>query len=518
MNTPHGIALYIDEDLEAAFISFLEEASSEFVVVRRCADSAELRAVGEAGIAQAAVLSGLNPDVDATFCEELHRSGLKVIIISSQQLSDQIGAGEYHSIGADIVAPDHDPAAILNALEQLFHSSPQTHSDTTIDEQFSDIISHDAHSTSAREDLRNPTGARRERLALDDLPRRITASSLEAHNTRDPHGNKHVTTSNDEDHAPDSNGEEYDTSTPELGEVCENELVSDKGAESDGLREETPAPKGIIIAVYGTSGAPGRTTTTINVAAELAHDASVVILDADLNAPSIAHSLGLAVDGSSLSALARLRARGTLTPVHLTEVAYDGPHGLKILTGLSSTHRWREAAPSTVEAIIDVCRQTWDYTIIDLHAPNLDPVDDFHRSAVHRDHVLARVLTNADGILVVTRADAVGLHRFSESWEWLENLVPNTRKIIAANMAQRERTGSEPRQAIALALATTIPGESLSVIPADTQVLTAMLKAKTLGGTYKRSARGAFRDIANRIQTELVERAAFTPKTSNMRS
>lgn len=264
-----------------------------------------------------------------------------------------------------------------------------------------------------------------------------------------------------------------------------------------------PQRRGAVIAVYGTTGAPGRTTTAIHVAAELAESASVGLFDADIVAPSVAHALGLSVDGSSLSALARMRARGALTPAHIDEAAYTGPKNMRIVTGLTSAHRWREAAPTTIHSILDVCRQMWDYTVVDMHAASSDPLDEYHRHTPHRDHVITRILDDADAIIVVARADALGLHRFTEAWEWLDQRNPKGRRIVVANMAQVERTGTNPHQAISQALSTTIPGVDVSVVPFDARVLKALLRGTTLSGSHKRTVRGAYHDVAQRIRAEV---------------
>ena len=75
---------------------------------------------------------------------------------------------------------------------------------------------------------------------------------------------------------------------------------------------EAPEPtRGRVIAVWGAAGAPGRTTTAIELACELARDGRrVALIDADAHAPSIAMATGLADEGPGFAAACRQAERG----------------------------------------------------------------------------------------------------------------------------------------------------------------------------------------------------------------
>ena len=82
-------------------------------------------------------------------------------------------------------------------------------------------------------------------------------------------------------------------------------------------REEIDAagkPKiGKIIAVWGTHGAPGRSTLALALAAYLNEQGSTILVDCDINAPAQVQLLGLPEDSSGLASAARLATHSVLS-------------------------------------------------------------------------------------------------------------------------------------------------------------------------------------------------------------
>lgn len=496
MSGVHGVALYLPDDQDAHLVEAIENGPRTLSVVRRCADIAELEAAGMSGVADLAAISTQDPDIDAPFIERLHSYGMKVVLLrSNTNVHDHLPAHYYYSLGADRVADTTDAPALVQALHQLAlnepyqpetpeNKDPNEPATGSLDKEFHQIIANGnrdipVNPPSAAEPPDDPqAGDTQPLIAVNEVPQEPASAE-----TQTPSFPSRRSLQNNTAHAP------------------RRRISFKRHVAAEETQTASDQPLGVVLAIYGTSGAPGRTTTALNVATELVAHASVCVIDADLSAPSVAHSWGLIVEGSSMSALARLRSRGTLLPVHLEETAYDGPKGVQVLTGITSPHRWREISPSTIHAIIDVCRHLWDYTIVDLHAVSYDPSDEYSRHVPHRDHIVEEVLSLADGVVVVARADAVGLHRFLDAWEWLDSQECAAQRFIVANMGQSERCGGDPRRAVAQALSATVPGEEITVVPFDTRVLTALLKGKPLTGSVLRSARGAFRYLSERIRT-----------------
>ena len=122
-------------------------------------------------------------------------------------------------------------------------------------------------------------------------------------------------------------------------------------------RADACAPSGRVVAVWGPTGAPGRTTVAIELAAALTrrgHD--TLLIDADTVGPSIAQHLGLIDDTSGFAAAVRSAARGRLDPVGLAGLAVSVPSGPRVLVGLPSADRWTELRPSSVDALAAVRR------------------------------------------------------------------------------------------------------------------------------------------------------------------
>jgi len=165
---------------------------------------------------------------------------------------------------------------------------------------------------------------------------------------------------------------------------------------------EEPLPEpagGTVVAVWGPTGAPGRTTLAVNLAAEL----GAVLVDADVYGGAVAQALGLLDEAPGLAAAARLANNGLLDRPALAELARTvGP--LRVLTGLTRAERWPELRPAAVEVVLDLCRGLSAYTVVDC-AFCLD--DDETR----RNAATLAVLHGADTVLAVGSADPVSLQR-----------------------------------------------------------------------------------------------------------
>jgi MinD-like ATPase involved in chromosome partitioning or flagellar assembly len=165
--------------------------------------------------------------------------------------------------------------------------------------------------------------------------------------------------------------------------------------------EEPPADPagGTVVAVWGPTGAPGRTTLAVNLAAEL----GALLIDADVYGGAVAQALGLLDEAPGLAAAARLANNGLLDRPALAELARAvGP--MRVLTGLTRPERWPELRPAAVEVVLDLCRGLSAYTVVDC-AFCLD--DDETR----RNAATLAVLHAADTVLAVGSADPVSLQR-----------------------------------------------------------------------------------------------------------
>jgi MinD-like ATPase involved in chromosome partitioning or flagellar assembly len=206
--------------------------------------------------------------------------------------------------------------------------------------------------------------------------------------------------------------------------------------------------RGTVIAVWGPSGSPGRTSLAIAVAAELAAAGqSVALGDVDTHAASIAPSLGLLDEAPGFAAACRLAGTDALTLAELNRIAqrYSSPNGsFWVLTGLGRPARWPELSADKIRATILECRKWVDYTVLDVGA-SLENDEEISSDlfAPRRNAATLTALREADVVVAVGAADPVGLSRFLRSHaELLE--VASSRVIVVANKVRATAIGLNP--------------------------------------------------------------------------
>src|SRR4051812_33973865 len=98
---------------------------------------------------------------------------------------------------------------------------------------------------------------------------------------------------------------------------------------------------GRVIAVWGPTGAPGRTSVALGVASELAAlGHSTLLIDADVYGGVVAQLLGLLDEAPGIAAACRLANNGSLDLPALAELAVRVRPGLRVLTGIARAERW----------------------------------------------------------------------------------------------------------------------------------------------------------------------------------
>lgn len=165
---------------------------------------------------------------------------------------------------------------------------------------------------------------------------------------------------------------------------------------------------GTVLAVWGPSGAPGRTTVAAALAGMLAERGrQVVLVDADPHA-SVAQQLGVMDQVSGVLASARLQAAGTL-PGRVQGVCRALTPKLSVLTGLPRPDRRDEVLPGAMVEVVDALT-TFADVVIDLGS-GLDTDVAIGAPGVWTLDLLDR----ADEVLVVGSADPVGLTRLAHA-------------------------------------------------------------------------------------------------------
>src|SRR5659263_387050 len=123
---------------------------------------------------------------------------------------------------------------------------------------------------------------------------------------------------------------------------------------------------GRVVAVWGPTGAPGRTTTAVNVAAERALvGGHALLVDADTYGGTIAQAVGLLDEAPGLAAAARAAGQGGLDTELLARLSPLISPDLRVLSGISRADRWPELPSAALDVVWTVARTLAAWTVID---------------------------------------------------------------------------------------------------------------------------------------------------------
>jgi Mrp family chromosome partitioning ATPase len=280
------------------------------------------------------------------------------------------------------------------------------------------------------------------------------------------------------------------------------------------VREPVGRGRAVVIAVWGPSGAPGRTTTAIGIAAELAAlGHSVALADVDTHGASIAPTLGMLDEAPGFAAACRLAGNDGLSIAEFERISQryeSGAGGFWVLTGIGRPSRWPELSATRVAKTIQTARDWVDYVVLDM-ASSLENDEEISSDllAPRRNAAAVTALREADRIVAVGAADPVGLSRFLRSYVDLVETAATTDVAVVMNRLRASAIGLNPGGQVVETLARFGGIESPVVLPYDRSAIdAAILSARTLVDAAPRSAiRVALRDfVASRIVPAEVRR------------
>lgn len=261
-------------------------------------------------------------------------------------------------------------------------------------------------------------------------------------------------------------------------------------------REPVPdRRRGMVIAVWGPTGAPGRTTIALNLAAELAGRSGApgevgaggatgaLVVDADTYGGTVAQVLGLLDEAPGIAAAARAATAGRLDAVTLAALtpALDG--GLRVLTGISRAARWPEVSGSSLEVVWSAARDLAAWTVVDCgFSLEQDEVLSYDTRAPHRNAATLSALGEADVVVVVGGGDPVGLQRLVRGLAELTDAgVPTAGRFVVVNRVRASASGAHPGASIRDALLRYAGVTEAHLVPQDGQACDgAVLAARTL--------------------------------------
>jgi MinD-like ATPase involved in chromosome partitioning or flagellar assembly len=201
---------------------------------------------------------------------------------------------------------------------------------------------------------------------------------------------------------------------------------------------------GSLMAVWGPTGAPGRTTVAVTLGAEVAALGRTTLLaDADTYGGVVAQVLGLLDEAPGLAAAARAANNGQLDLPHLARHARQIHPTLRVLTGIARADRWLELRPAALEVVWTLCRSLVEVTVIDCgFCLEQDEELSFDTAAPRRNGATLLTLDMADTVVVVGSADPVGLQRLVRALTDLREVVPDARVHVVVNRLRRGLFGT----------------------------------------------------------------------------
>lgn len=241
-----------------------------------------------------------------------------------------------------------------------------------------------------------------------------------------------------------------------------------------------PSRKGSVVAVWGPTGAPGRSTVALGLAdAAAAGGTPTLLVDADTYGGAIAQLVGLRDEAPGLAAAVRLANQGQLDGPALAVHSRRVAPRFAVLTGITRADRWPELAPSAVSAVLAAARQLAPLTIVDCgFCVEQDEELVYDVAAPRRNGATLAVLDHADIVLVVGAADPLGMQRLIGGIAQLAEAVPHAaeRARVIVNKIRRGPIGDDPAAQVAVALQRFAGVQHVQTLPYDRTAVDATVR------------------------------------------
>ncbi|HET7800119.1 MAG TPA: hypothetical protein VFL38_06835 [Humibacillus xanthopallidus] len=251
---------------------------------------------------------------------------------------------------------------------------------------------------------------------------------------------------------------------------------ADRAGRAD--RAEAVPDRGRIVAVWGPTGAPGRTTVATTLAAEVAsRGGEVLLVDADTYGGCIAQALGLLDEAPGIAAACRAAEQGVLDLPALAALAPQVLPGLRVLTGLPKAERWPEVRAAALERVLELSRSLVSLVVVDCGFCLEDDEElSYDTVAPRRNEATLTSLAAADTVVAVGGADPVALQRFVRGLQEL-GTVPSPPPLPVVNRVRSASVGSRPEARIAASLQRFAGLEEVHFVPDDPAAVDAAVLA-----------------------------------------
>ncbi len=284
------------------------------------------------------------------------------------------------------------------------------------------------------------------------------------------------------------------------------------GAHSDG-GDDDPAigsePTGVVIAVWGPTGAPGRSMTALGLAdAMAAGGRSTLLIDGDVYGGVLAAALGVLDESPGVAGACRAASNGRLGPTQLDRLCWQVAPSLRLLTGISRADRWPELRPSALAPVLAAARALASVTIVDCgFCLEADEELSFDTLAPRRNGATLTFLAGAECVVAVGSADPAGLERLIRGLGQLTETLPAVRPEVVLNRV-RPGAGSAAEATDALRRFTGLtPAVTL---PEDRSATDAAWKRGALlsAAAPKSPLRAGFRTLASELSATISRSTA----------
>ena len=525
-----GILLALSGD-DADILRTLSQPGSGLCVVRRCADLPELLSAGMAGLASFALLDTGFDEIDRTVLDRLARAGLSGLLLVEGHEEER-----WSSAGWPVLRRDAAPVSICSAMQGIARrgatdagvsptgssaeagTAPGAVADaapgavTGVEAAGDDWLSVATPASADRDsaaNAANAANAAQEIAWFEELWRQSPGSPEGGTAFSQPPPTANET--GDGENSGQSPRQDREPAAADMPEPAFPVVTSPAGNECDGR----------IVLVWGPHGAPGRSTVAASLAHGLAACGGAILVDADVEAPSLVQLLGMPEDSSALAGAARLATHGRLDAESFRRVLAPVGGGLFLLGGLGRSGRWRELPPASMTEVWAQCRRAVAWTVVDVAGgPADDDVDDFTLEP-GRGAVTADLVSHADVILVVGGADPVGVRRLLQLLDEMgASMNPAGRVEVVINRVRASAAGPSPQQALREALARFGGLEDIVLLPDDAATADAcLLQGCTVLEQAPASALGkALSALVDRIDPQVAAaRRATSPRRSLLR-
>lgn len=251
------------------------------------------------------------------------------------------------------------------------------------------------------------------------------------------------------------------------------------GGDPDAATDDEERPRGSVIAVWGPTGAPGRTTVALALADELARlTGRALLVDADVYGGVIAASLGLLDESPGIAAACRQAGTGAFGVEELAALAWQVNPALRVLTGIPRPERWPELRPAAIERVLGAARLAADFTVVDCgFCVESDEELSFDSLAPRRNGATLAVLDAADVVVVVGAADPIGLQRLIRALSDLREAEVAAPIWVVVNKLRGSVVPGDPAAEVTGALERFAGRTPAAVLPFDPAVLDEALAA-----------------------------------------